>query len=168
MGGTYYDDSLGHGNGANYLCLSDQPTWDYYSETIGNNIRITGVEYEFSRHATLAGHDLEKFFGSDIYNSEAPCSVCRSERSTSVMIPGRKDCYPGWTMEYSGYLVGAYPGYNDASEFICLDRRPETVVHSGNNDNDNLLYFVEATCGKSLECPPYVHDRELACVVCTK
>lgn len=166
MAGTYHDGSKGYGAGANYLCLSNQPTWDHYSETVNNVIRVTGVEYEFYSHSSVA-HDLQEFFGSDIYNSEAPCAVCRSERSTSLMIPGRKDCYTGWTKEYSGYLVGAYPGYDDATDYVCLDRRPETVVRSGTNDNDNMLYFVEATCGKSLECPPYVHDRELACVVCS-
>ncbi|XP_060578704.1 uncharacterized protein LOC132735733 [Ruditapes philippinarum] len=167
MAGTYHDDANYKGAGANYLCLADQPTWDHYSETVNNVIRITGVQYEFYAHSETH-HDLQDFFGSDIHDDEAPCSVCRAPRSTSVMVPGRKDCYPGWTMEYSGYLVGAYSGYDDASEYICLDRRPEVVVNSGSSYGDNMLYFVEAYCGKSLECPPYVNNRELACVVCTK
>ncbi|XP_045169966.2 short-chain collagen C4-like [Mercenaria mercenaria] len=166
MAGTYHDDSQHKGSGANYLCLSDQPTWDHYSETVNNVIRITGVQYEFWMH-TQHAHDLQEFFGSDVHDSEAPCAVCRAPRSTNVMIPGRTDCYPGWTKEYNGYLVGAYSGYDDAAEYVCLDRRPETVVHSGDSDDDNMLYFVEAYCGKSLECPPYVNNRELACVVCS-
>ncbi|XP_053374310.1 uncharacterized protein LOC123532414 [Mercenaria mercenaria] len=165
MAGTYHD-TVGHGPGpgSNYLCLADQPTWDYYSDTANNIIHITGVEYEF--HATNP-HDIQSIFGSDIQDSDAPCSVCRTQRNTNVMIPGRKDCYPGWTKEYSGYLVGGSPNYDDSTEYICLDRRPETVVHSGISYNDNMLYFVEAFCGKSLECPPYEHNRELACVVCS-
>ncbi|XP_060578705.1 uncharacterized protein LOC132735734 [Ruditapes philippinarum] len=164
MAGTY-NDVVGHGPGAgaNYLCLAGQPTWDHYSDSENAGVHITGVEYEFWPHHKSIG----AFFGSDISNSEAPCSVCRTARNTNIMIPGRKDCYPGWTKEYSGYLVSGSPSYDDSTEYICLDRRPETVVHSGNSDNDNMLYFVEAFCGKSLECPPYIHNRELACVVCS-
>lgn len=161
-----YNDKVGHGPGAgaNYLCLADQPTWDYYSETSNNEAHITGVQYEFN---ALQDHDLTTIFGSNIRNSEAPCSVCRTQRNNNIMIPGRKDCYPGWTKEYNGFLVGGYPSYDDSTEYICLDRWPETVVHSGSRDNDNMLYFIEAFCGKSLECPPYIHNRELTCVVCS-
>lgn len=166
MAGTYHDSTHGTAAGANYLCLAAQPTWDHYSVTANNLIRITGVEYQFWAH-TEAAHDIKDFFGADIHNNDAPCSVCRSQRSTNVMIPGRKDCYAGWTKEYSGYLVGAYQHYDDATEYVCLDRRPEVVANSGTDYNDNKLYFVETFCGKSLECPPYETDRELACVVCS-
>lgn len=162
MAGTNHDSGV-QGTGANYLCLSDQPTWDHYSESNNNGITVTGVEYEFSHHF----NDMTAFFGTNVYNADVPCSLCRSKRSINVMIPGRKDCYPGWTKEYSGYLVGAYPGFEDASEYVCLDRRPDMIPHSGNNDNDNILYFVEARCGKALACPPYFDNRELACVVCS-
>ncbi|XP_053374164.1 uncharacterized protein LOC123532677 [Mercenaria mercenaria] len=165
MAGTYHDSAKhGYGSGANYLCLADRPTWGHYATAGNNDIRIAGVEYEFSGYSI---NEVADFFGTNIRHNEAPCAVCHSSRTSNLMIPGRTDCYPGWTKEYNGFLVGAYPGYNDATEFVCLDRRPESVVNSGIGDGENLLYFVEANCGKSLECPPYVHDRELACVVCS-
>ncbi|KAL4223182.1 hypothetical protein ACF0H5_016654 [Mactra antiquata] len=168
MAGTYHTSIQGHdqGSGANYLCLAAQPVWDHFSETANNVITVTGVEYQFYQHS-VQNHDLPAFLGTDVHNAEAPCAVCRSSRSTNVMIPGRMECYPGWTKEYSGYLVGAYSGYDDSSEYICLDRRPEVVANSGRADKDNMLFFVEARCGGSLECPPYVDNRELPCVVCS-
>ncbi|KAL4220201.1 hypothetical protein ACF0H5_020609 [Mactra antiquata] len=147
MAGTYHTGTT-KGSGANYLCLAGDPTWDFYSESINNDAKLTGVEYEFWPHRSI----LADFFGSDIKDAEAPCSVCRTSRNTNMMIPGRKDCYPGWTKEYSGYLVGPYSGYDDGSEYVCLDRRPETVVNSGNDDNDNMLYFIDSRCDASLEC----------------
>ena len=161
MAGTSYS---GSGSAADYLCLPSDPSWDFYEDDAQNNILITGVQYEFNPHL---GADAVKFFGADLRGAEAPCSVCRTTRSTTIMIPGRTDCYGSWTKEYSGYLVGGFAGYSDSSEYICLDRRPETVPHSGHWDNENLLYFVEGNCGKNLACPPYVDGRELACVVCS-
>jgi hypothetical protein len=94
--------------------------------------------------------------------------VCRSTvRDTTLMIPGRKECYPGWHTEYWGYLMSGSYTDNDASEYVCVDHVPETAPGSSANLNGKLLYFVEARCG-SLPCPPYHNGRELACVVCTK
>jgi hypothetical protein len=83
------------------------------------------------------------------------------------MIPGRLDCYPGWTKEYSGYLVSENAGHPSNSEYVCLDSRPDVIIGGHDNKNGRLFYFVEGVCG-SLKCPPYVEGRELTCVVCTR
>jgi hypothetical protein len=166
MSGTFIPGHLqsGKGTGANFLCLPDNPLWDYYTDTKENAISITGVEYNFYPHSTA---EQIKFFGSAPGHSEAPCATCRINRGSNIMIPGRTECFDGWTKEYSGYLVAGYPGYADSSEYVCLDRRPEVVAHSGNAVYENNLYFVESHCGGTLACPPYVDGRELSCVVCS-
>ncbi|XP_045170318.2 uncharacterized protein LOC123532796 [Mercenaria mercenaria] len=153
------------GTGSNYLCLTSEPQWDHYEESIESLGKIAGVEYQFWNHR---GNGASNFFGYDVYNDDAPCAVCHTRRSSSIMIPGRMDCYSGWTKEYSGYLVSGFVGQSHDSEFICLDRRPETIVGGKTNDDEAMLYFVDAVCGKSLECPPYINGRELTCVVCSK
>ena len=152
------------GGSSNYLCLAGDPTWDYYEDGIQGVCSVYGVEYEFNTHD--ASHRTN-FFGSDIYNDDAPCSVCHTTRATNIMIPGRNTCYVGWTKEYSGYIVTDNNGLTHGTEYICLDRRPDVAIGGKISDNENLLYLVEANCGKTLECPPYVHGRELACVVCS-
>ncbi|XP_045170141.2 uncharacterized protein LOC123532676 [Mercenaria mercenaria] len=153
------------GTGSNYLCLSEKPQWDHYEDSIESLGKIAGVEYQFVNHR---GNGASNFFGYNVYNDNAPCAVCHTRRSSSIMIPGRMDCYSGWTKEYNGYLVSGWVGQSHDSEFICLDRRPETVVGGKTDDDEARLFFVEAVCGKSLECPPYIHGRELTCVVCSK
>ena len=76
------------------------------------------------------------------------------------MIPAKTKCHPGWTLEFTGYLMAGWHN---------LDKEPENVVggREGIIDDGRLLYFVEARCG-SLKCPPYVNGRELTCVVCSK
>jgi len=84
------------------------------------------------------------------------------------MIAARTACYPGWTVEYTGYLMSGVTGSSVyAYDHLCLDGNPEYLAHGGTNDNQHILYNVEAKCG-SLPCPPYVEGRELACVVCSK
>jgi hypothetical protein len=77
-----------------------------------------------------------------------------------------KVCYPGWAEAYSGYLMAGHPNQH-ATEYICMDARPEPEPHTQENKDGHLYYFVEGRCG-SLPCLPYVNGRELACVVCTK
>ena len=85
----------------------------------------------------------------------------------SVMVPGRKDCYPGWTKEYWGYLMSGHDNRAGAYDHLCMDNEPEFMQHGGKSDDQHILYLVEAQCG-SLPCPPYVQGRELACAVCSK
>ena len=84
------------------------------------------------------------------------------------MVPARNACYPGWTMEYNGYLVGQSNMANHYGfDNLCLDGNPEFLNHGATEDNEHVFYVLEAKCG-SLPCPPYVDGRELTCVVCSK
>ena len=162
-GGSHYNKAGGAGE---YLCLPRDPIWGHYEDEIQiSSDGIYGVEYELDQRT------LSNFFGTNMRHNvdDAPCAVCRTTRSSVIMIPGRNQCYGGWTREYHGYLMSDYEGHTSASEYICLDIDPE-VLTGGNhavNSNGKLLYFVEAKCG-SLPCPPYVNGRELTCVVCSK
>lgn len=106
-------------------------------------------------------------FGQALYDHDVPCAVCHTSRVAVVMIPGRDLCYDGWTVEYSGYLVTGYSGDTAPSNYACLDTRPEVEAGDFEDKNGKLVYIAEAECG-SLKCPPYVQDREITCVVCSK
>ena len=63
--------------------------------------------------------------------------------------------------------MAGYHGHASATEYICVDKDPESLYGSHVNHNGRLLYKVEGICG-SLQCPPYVDGKELACVVCSR
>ncbi|XP_052786203.1 uncharacterized protein LOC128221605 [Mya arenaria] len=160
-GGSYWAHT---GSAANWICLTDSPQWGYYEENVASGAKVYGGEYEFSDFHHNGG---SKYFGQNLNDEDAPCAVCKSPRSSSVMIPGRKECFPGWPKEYNGYLVAGDYQHPSASEFICLDERPEMLVGGAANKDGKTFYLAEAVCG-SLPCPPYVQGRELTCVVCSK
>ena len=62
--------------------------------------------------------------------------------------------------------MSAYYAHNK-SNYLCVDKDPETDDGGVENQNGALLYIVEFVCG-SLPCPPYTEGFEAACVVCTK
>jgi len=143
--------------------------WGVYNDSgLKYGARIYGTEYEFGEDFGDGGG---MYFGSNLYNHDVPCSVCYTTRSAAVMIPGRNQCYPGWTKEYSGYLVSGRNGLNavdaSASNYACLDTTPEISNYDYRDVDGKLMVLVEAKCG-SLACPPYVENREITCVVCSK
>ena len=98
VGGSPYTDT---GSAVNYVCLPKDPTWSHYKDGLDSGgPQIYGSEYQIG-----GGKDRE-FFNKDLYNQDVPCAVCRTKRSSVLMIPARNQCYDGWTMEYKGYLVG--------------------------------------------------------------
>ena len=65
--------------------------------------------------------------------------------------------------------MGEHHSHKKSSDYTCVDSDPETIPGLGHGQNGHLVYFVEANCGSAaLPCPPYVHGREIGCVVCTK
>jgi len=158
IAGKMYNDP---GSATDTLCLPTDPTWDKFSNTHeGFRAQVYGTELDSWASAHI--------FDKDVINEDMPCVVCRSQLPTSIMIPGRTNCYQGWTQQYRGYLVSNIAGAGRASyESICIDRDPDFLPHSQADDNQHVLYLMEAKCG-SLPCPPYVDNRELACVVCSK
>ncbi|XP_021353816.1 uncharacterized protein LOC110450554 [Mizuhopecten yessoensis] len=109
------------------------------------------------------GYDL---FGLPQNDEDVSCAVCRnSVHATSVMIPGRTACFPGWVEAYSGFIVAGYPDHPSNTDYICMDGRPQPVPVGQGNDDGVLLRPVVTKCG-SLPCPPYENDTLVPCVVC--
>ena len=160
--GSDYMDS---GAAANYLCLSPDPLWGNYTDAHDAGAKVMGVEYEL--YGTVPG-DTTAFFHKRLHNEDAPCSVCRSPRPTVIMIPGRNQCYSGWTLEYKGYLVAGRSTHVASTEYVCLDESPEVIPGGHASVNGALFYMVEGRCDRALTCPPYEDGRELTCVVCSK
>ncbi|XP_028402157.1 collagen alpha-4(IV) chain-like isoform X1 [Dendronephthya gigantea] len=159
MGGSYYNDA---GGASNYLCLPLNPIFEKYVDGIQASTYMHGVEYH------IHGGQNQIFPNTNIHDDNAPCAVCLAKsRASHMMIPARNVCPSGWTMEYKGYLMAERFNHK-RTQFICVDGDPEATHGSHADTNGALLYFVEGYCGHSLPCPPYVHGRELTCVVCTQ
>lgn len=156
--GSHFTDN---GAAANYLCLPKNPIWNKWRDGSQNGPSVFGAEYEFD------DIDRTTSFGHEVRDNDVPCAVCRTKRSSVMMIPARNECFDGWTMEYSGYLSGDRPSHAAATEYVCLDEELESLVGGHGSANGRLFYIAEARCG-SLRCPPYHQDRELTCVVCSK
>ena len=82
------------------------------------------------------------------------------------MIPGRETCLPIWKKEYTGYIMAESIGHKNSKPYLCVDDKPQVVPGSDTRHSDGFLYIVETQC-PSLQCEPFVHGRELRCVVCT-
>ena len=63
-----------------------------------------------------------------------------------MMIPARNQYFPGWRMEYSGFLMSQHYTHAGNNATICVDAAPEIVDKIKEGDQDGaLLYFVQAT-----------------------
>ena len=157
-GGSHFTHK---GAAASLVCLpKDQGK---YTDKKDSNVAfIYGTEYEDTSSRS------DSLFGRSHRQNDVPCAVCNiKSRSSHIVIPGRTKCYPGWTREYSGYLMAGYYDHVAATDYHCIDKDPEDIPGGTSNLNGKVLYFVEAACG-SLRCPPYVNGREFPCVVCSK
>ena len=96
------------GSGADHICLTDEPIFKTESE--GNNAaKVYGTEYRG---------------GVPLQYQDVACAVCQTQQRNMVMIPGRDKCYPGFTLEYAGYLATDHY-LHLRSTHICVDREPE-------------------------------------------
>ena len=142
---------------SNTVCLHSKPIFAKHS-TKDTSQYIYGVEYETGAFSHLAA----------LQNQDAPCAVCEVvARGTQLMLPGRDDCPKGWTLEYKGYLMSEHYGHKGRTSAVCVDNDAEGLVRSEKDENGNLWYVIQTTCG-SIPCGPYVNGRELTCAVCTK
>lgn len=136
------------------MCLPDDPQISNQSFVQTDSL-LYGTEYERNE------------FASNAANEDAPCALCRKTTSSSViMIPGRQTCYDGWSLEYKGYLGSGHRTHT-ASSYICVDSSPEFIPSGHADVNGKLVYVVGYKCGP-LPCPPYVNQRKVDCVVCSK
>ena len=150
---SYYSHS---GGGANYLCTTEEP--QYLSSTVPSSYSyLYGVEYR----GPVFGHSLN--------DDNVPCAVCySSQRSSKLMIPGRITCPQSWTEEYQGYLMTGHYNHERNVVYECVDEGAEAVPGEQASTIGAFFYHVGATCEKGLPCPPYVTNRAITCVVCTK
>ena len=156
--GSYFTEQ---GGGANHLCLPEQPQYSIYTAgRQSGRAYLYGAEYQTG--AGYANSPLRSF-----HDYNVPCAVCYSStRETVVMIPARLSCPSSWTREYYGYLMAER--YNHRrSTFECVDRYPQSVPGSIANTDGALFYHTEVKCN-GIPCPPYVTQKEVTCVVCTK
>ena len=152
--GSHYTHA---GGGAEPICLVDVPTWASFNDANQNGALLYGAEFETS------GFGIPALTG--IHNYDVRCAVCEVARGAALMVPGTQTCPSGWTQEYAGYLMAQHYTHS-RSAFLCVDENPD-VTGSAASTEGLLFYPVEAECG-ALPCPPYVQDREVTCVVCTR
>lgn len=160
-GGSHFSVT---GGASNYLCLPRDPQWGSHNEVANGLGEVWGAEYETSSFPFTLRPDGPTTLASQ----NVPCAVCLPRgRPSALMIPGRMECYHGWTREYHGYLASGAKTHKGRAEYACVDEAPEADAAGYRDENGALFYSVDAVCG-SLPCPPYVNGRELTCVVCSK
>ena len=154
MGGSYSEDQ---GGGSDYLCVPSDPEY-----TLPSRPGQQG-------HSIVYGTEYQKPIVSGSNHHNAPCAVCfTSNSSTVIMIPAKTTCPSGWTREYYGYLMSEFVGAEGRTTYTCIDKSMESLPGSQDNISSSNLYHIEVNCGEQV-CPPsaYVQEKELACVVCS-
>ena len=150
-----------YGSGANPLCVTETPRFDYVKPgRQDNGARLWGVRYATSSYG------ISSFRSKHDY--AVPCVVCMTtDRETNILHPGRNDCPSGWQIEYTGYLMGSYYSHRKTN-FVCVDKDAQTLEKV----TSNAVYFypTETECG-SMRCSNlpggYRGNWELTCTVCT-
>ena len=150
MAGHHFREPSG---GTEFLCLPHDVTWAQHGPTNQFNGALYGTEYDM--HAGIGNN----------YNQDAQCCMCKTKRSTVVMFPARTNCFPGWTLEYNGYLAAGARTFS-LTNYVCIDSHPEPLDGGAVSSDESVVYNVQTKCG-SLPCPPYVDGRVLACAVCS-
>ena len=146
------------GGGNNFQCFPEEPEYSDYRAGVQGYVYAYGAEYEYP---------IPQLGNGVLHDDNVPCAVCYSPvRIALVMIPAKLTCPHGWTREYHGYLMSGHLNQH-SSTFECVDHNAEAVPGSQSNVNGALLYHVEADCS-GLPCEPYLPEKELTCVVCTK
>ena len=158
-----------NGGGANMMCLPLTPTWGNYSDLLEGQARLSGAEYRLGQAEGSFNVFENTQFAGRLNLQKVPCAICQVRRASSViMIPASLTCPIGWLKQYHGYLLSER---DQRSEFVCVDHQAEPSPHyrfmPGMQNEGMTLYPVEASCG-SLPCSPYVSQREVTCVVCTR
>lgn len=151
-GGSHYSHK---GAASNFICLPEDPQWGDRQPTV-NLAYVYGTEYE------------SNLFGANVHQQDVPWSVCQAKKGrSSIMIPARTSCYRDWTLQYKGYLGAGYHNHAAATEYICVDENVQTVPGGFENKDGKLIYPVVSKCG-SLRCNPYIDNKPLTCVVCSR
>ena len=145
------------GGGANYLCLRPDPIVRSTDKSRGvYRAEVYGTEYQSPPNPLLHNHDV-------------PCAVCAITRKQVLMMPGTNLCDEGWTTEYVGQInADVTRSTHHRTEFVCVDDDAEYSSRSSPDDENGALFYpAQVICG-SLPCIPYVQDKDLLCVVCSR
>ncbi|XP_033105611.1 short-chain collagen C4-like [Anneissia japonica] len=163
MAGAPYGNA---GSGSNFLCLPDNPTYNFTVEgRQGERGTIYGTEYRL-------GDRLFKPL-NDLHTHDVPCAICQAPRSVTLMMPADTECPSGWKKEYDGYLMSSKFDHK-RGEYVCVDSNPTAIPGTKAvvpTSQVSMLYLVESRCstsGGGLPCLPYKDNLELACAVCTR
>ena len=145
------------GGGSNYICMVKEARYHSRSVTRGSGSYIYGTEYE------TAGNAL-----NSLNNNNVPCAACHvTTRSAQLMIPGTDQCPGGWTSEYTGWLMSERYTFK-RTMYVCVDKDAQALPGLGVENGGAAMYHTSVSCNTGIPCPPYVHHKDLACVVCTK
>ena len=128
--------------------------------TTSSNNYIYGTEYE------TGGDALNR-----VNQHNVPCAACHvTTRSAQLVIPGTDQCPGGWTTEYAGWLMSEHHNSKGRTMYMCLDKDAEVLPGEAASTQGALMYHAVADCNAryGIPCPPYVHRKGLACVVCSK
>lgn len=156
VAGAYHSHS---GSGGSMLCVRSQASYMDRSGKTQDSAQLFGFQYATTGY--LGGSKYSSVNGYQI-----PCAVCENRRAVVTFTQfGSPDCPQGYVEEFSGYVFASYfRGSNYKTSHICVDRSPS---YSRSGNGHGIVYPVETECG-SLPCPPYVQDRELICVQCSR
>ena len=133
-GGSWYNHS---GAAVSLLCLPEDPDWAHYTENADKYSGfVYGTEYEWSIRR------MDQFFGTGHAEQDVSCAVCIVQsRSSAIMVPGKTTCHPGWTLEYSGYLMSGYYNHAAARDYYCIDKEPVNVAGGGEGKMTTVIFF---------------------------
>ena len=145
------------GGSSNYICMVKEPRYRPGART-GNNW-IYGTEYE------TGGQSL-----NSLDHDNVPCAACHATtRSAQLMIPETNQCPGGWTSEYTGWLMSEHCTHKGRTMYVCVDKDAQALPGLGAGNDVTLMYHTSVHCHyPGIPCPPYVHSKDLSCVVCTK
>ena len=149
-GGSHSDKQ---GGGSDYICLPADPIFEDVSHSHSSDkTRVYGTKYRYNPRM----------------DGVVPCAVCQSRGKNVMMIPARNACYPGFSVEYTGYLATSYVSAQYRSTHVCVDGQPELGEGAQSGAvGGAYLYRAEIFCG-AVPCSTYHDGGDLLCVVCSR
>lgn len=158
MAGGWYHH---HGSGSSWLCMHPNPEYNIYNAGNQDGALLYRTEYQFSGMMNgLLGYTLDR---------DAPCSVCETTDTHTLMIPGRSVCPDGFTRQYFGWLASNFYTHFGPHDWICMDSWPEALLTGSNGNENGALIYPTETENPPVIGPgsPYLQDREVSCAMCT-